>query len=70
MKLILMLSLIIALIGCDIEKGECVLISGISEGFAIKAEYLKFSDGAHWYFVDGEIKSVPGFMASVTSCDN
>ena len=54
------------------NAGDCVYVSvnDWGETPAIKAEYIKFDDGAHWYIIDGEIQSVLGKLVHVTSCED
>ena len=70
MKLLIVFAVLLVT-GCSHDKGECVWVSANSwsQAMPIKAEYIKFDGGSHWYVVDGELRSMLGVAASVTSCD-
>jgi len=72
-KLFVLLTPLFILSGCGgIERGDCVLIAPntTNQEAIIKAEYIKFDDGAHWYIVDDEIKSTGEFYINITSCED
>ncbi len=70
MKLLIVFIALIV-VGCGYDKGECVWISTHSsdQSVPVKADYLKYGDRSHWYYVDGELRSILDVVSQVTICE-
>jgi hypothetical protein len=69
---LLLISLL--LVGCDAHQfktGDCIYIKarGAESIGVVKAEYLRYADGAHWFLVDGEVRALHKYRVHITHCE-